>query len=103
MSVLVEKSGLKLETIKSIQNVLRSNPEIKHAVLYGSRAMGTYRIGSDIDLCLKGKDLNTSLILKIENQLDDLLLPYTFDICIYDKIDNQNLIDHIDRVGISFI
>lgn len=49
-----------------------------------------------------GNDIGLLLLNKIENELDDLLLPYTFDISIFSHIKNKNLLEHIDRVGIDF-
>ncbi len=88
--------------IKKIQSVFASYSSIKKAIIYGSRAKGNYRIGSDIDLCLIGLNLDLSLLSKIENQLDDLLLPYTIDLSILSKIENNDLVDHINRKGILF-
>lgn len=94
--------GLKEKTIQKIQNVFAAFPEVDEAVLYGSRAKGNYRPGSDIDLTLKGDNLNLPVLNKISLQLDDLLLPYTFDLSVYRHLDNSALIDHISRVGVSF-
>ncbi|MBU3822506.1 restriction endonuclease subunit S [Flavobacteriaceae bacterium XHP0103] len=94
--------GLKPHTIQAIQNVFAKYSNIEKAILYGSRAKGNYRNGSDIDLTLVGKNLTLSEQFSIETELDDLLLPYKIDLSIYYKIENQDLIDHIDRVGIVF-
>jgi uncharacterized protein len=100
--VIKMRFGLKENVIQRIQNVFAVFPEVDEAVLYGSRAKGDYRPGSDIDLTLKGENINLSVLNKINSQLDDLLLPYTFDLSVYRSIDNLALIDHINRVGISF-
>jgi predicted nucleotidyltransferase len=71
-------------------------------VLYGSRAKGTYKKGSDIDLCLYGTDIDQILVYRIEESLDNLLLPYQFDLSAYPSLSNKDLIDHIDRIGIVF-
>jgi|ERR1017187_5142391 predicted nucleotidyltransferase len=94
--------GLKENIIQSIQQVFAAFSEVDKAILYGSRAKGNYKSGSDIDLTLKGENLNLSVVNKISLQLDDLLLPYTFDISIFKQISNPDLIDHINRVGIVF-
>lgn len=94
--------GLKEKHINAIIDVFKKYPEIEQAILYGSRAKGNYRNGSDIDLSLKGKNLTLSLLFKIETKLDDLLLPYKIDLSIYHKIENPDLINHIKRVGIIF-
>lgn len=93
--------GLLLSDIEKINGVFKRYPEIETAILYGSRAMGTHRNGSDIDLTLKG-DISTQLLFAIENALDDLLLPYKIDLSVFDTITNPELIEHIRRVGKVF-
>jgi type I restriction enzyme S subunit len=92
--------GLKELHINKIASVLANYPSVHKAILYGSRAKGNYREGSDIDISLIGDKLDLSLLLRLENELDDLLLPFNMDISIFDKIENQELIEHINRVGI---
>ncbi len=94
--------GLKDSTISKIQNCLKSNSKIEKAILYGSRAKRNYRIGSDIDLVLKGDTLNYDDLVLLDIEIDDLLLPYKFDISIHHQITNQNLLAHIERVGKVF-
>ena len=94
--------GLNENTIQKIQNVFTLFPEVEEAILFGSRANGKFKPGSDIDLTLKGSDLNLSVLNKISMELDDLLLPYTIDLSIYQQIGNPDLIDHIERVGVLF-
>ncbi|MGE6527561.1 nucleotidyltransferase domain-containing protein [Pseudomonas sp. NPDC077382] len=97
----LEHSGLSVEDVQSIREALRHFPKINEAILYGSRAKGNYRPGSDIDLTLKGNELSHRDLLDIELALDDLLLPYKIDLSLYHQLDNPQLIDHIDRVGKS--
>lgn len=97
-----KKYGLKIAEIAAIQNVFKLFSNLQKVVIYGSRAKGNYRPGSDIDLTLKGKGLDYQDLVAIESLLDELLLPYTIDLSIYHLIENSNLIDHIDRVGIEF-
>ena len=94
--------GLKKETVKKINTVFARYEEVEEATLYGSRAKGNYKPGSDVDLTLKGKQLNLKLLNKISLDLDDLLLPYTFDLSIYHHITASDLIEHIERVGKIF-
>lgn len=96
------KYGLSQKAIAQIQQVLAAFPQVDKAILYGSRAKGNYKAGSDIDLTLKGANLNLNIINNISIQLDDLYLPYTFDLSVYAQIDNKDLLEHIDRVGIEF-
>lgn len=102
MNLSEKKYGLKSSEIASIQNVLKLFPKLKKTLLYGSRAKGNYRPGSDIDLCLFGQKLDYTDLVAIESALDDLLLPYTIDLSIYHIIENPGLIEHINTVGIEF-
>jgi len=99
---LSEKSGLPEATIRKITSTLIEHADLTKAILYGSRAKGNFREGSDIDLVLFGDKLNYNDLASIAIQLDDLFLPYTFDLSLYNQIDNPELIDHINRVGIVF-
>ncbi len=92
--------GLKAIHIDKIKSVFANCSEIDKAILYGSRAKGNYREGSDIDISIVGNKLSLDTLLRIETALDDLLLPYNIDISIYDKIENLELIEHIKRIGI---
>ncbi len=91
--------GLEQNIILKIVDVFSSFPEVEEAILYGSRAKGTYKDASDIDITLKGEKLNLTILNKINWQLDDLMLPYTFDLSIYHRISNNDLLEHIERVG----
>lgn len=94
--------GLKDQHSQKIRAIFSSYNQIEKVLVYGSRAIGNYRNNSDIDLSLIGNKIDFDILLKIENQLDDLLLPYEIDLSIYHKIENSDLIDHINRVGIIF-
>jgi predicted nucleotidyltransferase len=97
-----KKFGLNPLTIEKIIKVFAAVPEIKQTIIYGSRAKGNYRNGSDIDIVIAGENMTLSELFKIENQLDDLLLPYRIDLSLLHMIDDPNLLDHINRVGIIF-
>lgn len=77
--------GLKDEVVGKIRNVLDLFPTVTKCIIYGSRAMGNYRYNSDIDLTLEGDTITFSELLKIENELDDLLLPYQIDVSLQKK------------------
>lgn len=100
--MLTEKSGLPPSTIDAIKTALAQFPAVSSAVLYGSRAKGTYRPGSDIDLTLHTTaDAPENLLLKVITALDELNIPYSFDVSLYQHIDNAALQEHIQRVGIE--
>jgi predicted nucleotidyltransferase len=95
-------SGLTAATIDAIHGVLAQHPRVEKAVLYGSRAKGNYKNGSDIDLTLFGEGLEYAEMMDIAMELDDLLLPYMIDLSIFEKLDHTELIEHIERVGQVF-
>ena len=100
---LTEKMfGLFNKDIQKINTVFENFPQIQEVVIYGSRAKGNYKPYSDIDLTLIGENLSQKLLFNIEIELDNLLLPYIFDINIKEKITNPEFLDHINRVGKAF-
>lgn len=87
--------------LKYIVDVLSKHPMVKIALIFGSRAKGTHKPGSDIDLALKGDHL-ADVVRQVSAQLNEEgPLPYHVDVLDYDAITNENLKDHIDRVGIA--
>lgn len=97
------KFGLKESTIEQIQSVFARYPQVKKAILYGSRAKGNYKTGSDIDLTLIGGEaLTLKVLYRIMDEIDNLLLPYTFDLSIFHHISDPDVTEHIERVGIVF-
>jgi predicted nucleotidyltransferase len=94
--------GLEEDAIIKIRKVFSNYPEIDKVIVYGSRAKGNFKPGSDIDLVLFGMGLSLQSLNKISLELDDLLLPHKMDICIFHQISNKDLTDHIQRVGKIF-
>ena len=92
--------GLREVTVERIRAVLAQFPEGEKAVLYGSRAKQTYRPGSDIDLTLCGDELDHTLLTRISNELDELLLPYQIDLSLMASLSHPALLNHISRVGV---
>ncbi len=102
MQSKLTSTGLSSETIKKINLIFENYPKIDKVCLYGSRAKGNYRDGSDIDLSIFGKAMRASELLAIENKLDDLLLSYKIDLSLFHQIKNVDLLEHIRRVGLVF-
>ena len=98
------KFGISEGQLKNIIQVFSEFSELKKVVLFGSRAKGTFHPGSDIDLALTfNNDVREhAAINRIYEKLEQLNLPYSFDLLAYERIKEQELIDHIDRVGIVF-
>ncbi len=94
--------GLSEETSAKIRGVLAHFPEIDQATMYGSRAKGTFRPGSDIDLTLTGSMLTPDIRSRISLELDDLLLPYEIDLSLFSDLHNDELCAHIARIGKVF-
>jgi len=91
--------GISQNALDKIKTVLCSHTGIDNVILYGSRAKGNYREGSDIDLTLKG-NLTFDNLVKISVDLDNLNLPWKIDLSLYSQIENKELLEHIDRVGV---
>ncbi len=92
--------GLLEKDLEYILLALKSIEEIEQAQIFGSRAMGNYRKGSDIDLVISGEFVTSKTLLKLDDLLnEEYPLPYFFDILIYDEINNKKLKEHIDSVG----
>lgn len=93
--------GLRDDSIENMIRIFEKYPGIENVILYGSRAKGNYKPGSDIDLTLIGKDLTLADLNRISFQLEELNLPQVFDISLFHQIDNRDLIKHINRIGIT--
>lgn len=96
------KFGLSDKTIEAINSVLSKHSAVKKAIIYGSRAKGNYKNGSDIDLTLVGDGISYNELGTIDFELDDLLLPYTIDLSILCLISDADVVDHIRRIGRPF-
>lgn len=94
--------GLNETQQQVIKNILARYPEVEQAIIYGSRAKGSFREGSDIDLTLKGEFITQTILGNIWNDLEDSYSPYLFDLSIYQHLTNQQLIESIDRTGEIF-
>ena len=93
------KYGLPEHTIDKMCAVFAQHPEVERVVLYGSRAKGNYKPGSDIDLTLLGANLTRQNCTVIDDELDELLLPYSIDLSVFAALQHPELEAHIERVG----
>lgn len=95
--------GLKQSDLNSIITILQSQAEVEEAIIFGSRAKGGYKNGSDVDIALKGTSVSHRLINHVSYLLnEETLMPYKFDVLDYHTISNKNLTAHIDRAGKVF-
>ncbi len=95
-------TGLTQADIKRITAAIKQFPEIDDAVIFGPRAKGTHKNASDVDLAIKGRAVTPETIQRLSFLLnEELPLPYFFDVVHYEALENQSLVEHIDRVGKS--
>lgn len=99
MKKINDIAGLWPEEMDRLHSIFSNERSVSKVLLYGSRAKGTHRPGSDIDLTLVGRDLTVTHLLDLASKIDDLLLPYEVDLSIFEHIDNRALVEHINRVG----
>lgn len=91
--------GLPSHAVQALCDTLAQHAHVQRAIVYGSRAKGNYRPGSDIDLTLEGSELTFPEMLQIASELDEQMLPYKIDLSLRAHIDNPALCEHIARVG----
>ena len=93
--------GLKDRYRNSIIEVLAANERVERAVLFGSRAMETFRPASDVDIVLFGKDLTQRDWARIVAAMDELTVPQRVDLLLYDRIHSEALTNHIEKCGVE--
>jgi len=93
--------GLSEQDMADVVGVLENLPEIERVWLFGSRAKGTNKPGSDVDLALEGKSLSFDTVREVRFLLnEETCLPYRFDVLDRSTITSTELQDHINRVGL---
>jgi uncharacterized protein len=92
--------GISKHLFDQIISTIAGNQHVESAILFGSRAKGNFKPGSDVDIVLKGEELKLKDVLDLQNQLDDQNQPYLFDIIIFQDITEPALVDHIERCGV---
>lgn len=93
--------GLYPRSYQIIQSIFRNHENVEKVIIYGSRAKGNYREGSDIDLTLLG-DIEYKELIQLKYELEESSIPYLVDISIYENLNSESLKEHIDRVGKIF-
>lgn len=95
--------GLSDKSLQVIRDLLKHYPQIEKCIVFGSRAMGNEKKGSDIDLAVVGQEVTAATVLDLTASLNERLpLPYHFDVVAYSIIENRALREHIDRYGKIF-
>ena len=91
--------GIPQADSQRLLELIRSHPHVQKVVLYGSRALGRQRAGSDIDICLVAPSMALGELLELGAALDDLLLPWNVDLQLRHLIAHEGLLSHLDRAG----
>lgn len=100
MDLLAQDIGISNTHLQEIRDYAKKYPNIEKIILYGSRAKGTFKPGSDLDLVLVGDLIEFKDQLNFSGDLEDSYQPYFFDVAVLSHIENKSLLDHISRVGI---
>lgn len=95
----IDKYGLAIRDLETIRSILMKYPEVETVHIFGSRAMGNHKPGSDIDLAIINKGVNPQTIAQIKSDFEDSSLPFRVDILSYPELRHENLKNHIDRVS----
>ena len=89
--------------LEALQARIKAFPAIERAWLFGSRSMGTYAEGADVDLALQGGQVNRQTLLRLKDSLEEAFFPLSFDLLHYDTLHHKGLLQHIDHWGIDLL
>ena len=92
--------GLPSYVLVRLNDVFKRHSTIKKVTMYGSRAKGNFRHNSDIDLMITAPSMSWEEFGQFGIEIDDLLLPWKVDLALMHQVENQELVDHVSRVGI---
>ena len=95
--------GLTEKQLKENRSICIQHPSVRQVIVFGSRCLGHFREGSDLDLCLMDREMPFSELLQLKVQLDDLNLPIHCDVIRYSSIHNEELRAHIHRAGVDLL
>lgn len=93
------KWGLSAPTLAAICTIFAGEPRVEKAILFGSRAKGTHRPGSDIDIALVGEGLDIDILGHLMRTFEESSIPYQVDLILFAMVDHPPLREHIDRAG----
>jgi predicted nucleotidyltransferase len=95
-------NGLTDRDIKTIQGIFRKHPEVSMVYLFGSRAAGTQKPGSDVDLAIMNAGVSMETVCMIKGELEESSLPYLIDLVNYTDVKHKEFREHIQNIGIEF-
>lgn len=94
-------TGLPEYVLQNLQRIFANHPVVERVVLYGSRAKGNFRPNSDIDLMIVAPKISWREFNQIEGEIDDLLMPWKVDLALEHQVENNELLAHVARVGVT--
>ncbi len=94
--------GLTDRDMTTLHDILRRYPDVQQVCIFGSRAKGTFKHGSDIDLAVMNPDVSDAIIRRIKADCDDSSLPYMVDVLHFAALTDNAVKDHVMRVGVLF-
>ena len=98
----MKKVDLPQDIISQLISIFSAYPEIERVIIFGSRALGNAKPGSDVDCAFSGKNLTSKLVSRIQNYLEeDTLFPYFFDCIHLEATQNEDLLEHIKTYGVD--
>ena len=92
--------GMTDDELELLCSLFARQREIERVILYGSRARGTHKPFSDVDITLLGVGLTRSHLSRLMGDIDESSLPYFFDISLFAKLTNPDLIEQIEQTGV---
>jgi len=95
-------SGLTKRDVEIIKDIFNKYPLVTLVYIFGSRAKGTYKPGSDIDLAIMNEGLNPDTLIRLRGEFEESSLPYAIDLVNYPELENKDMQEHINRVGVKF-
>ncbi|AXY02094.1 nucleotidyltransferase domain-containing protein [Vibrio alfacsensis] len=93
--------GLKTHQYQLIKDIVLNHDLVTRAWVFGSRALGTFKDNSDIDIALEGRDISLSVLAGLQDRLEQSSLPFTVDLVVKHKITSTELLAHIETHGIK--
>jgi predicted nucleotidyltransferase len=87
--------------LATIIAIIQKYPYVRLVHLFGSRAKGNYRPGSDIDLAIMNEGLDPKTMMRMAEDFSESSLPYKVDVVHFETLQHEAFKDHIQRVGIG--
>lgn len=100
-AVMPESIGLKLHHYQLIRDVVLNHDLVENAWIFGSRALGTYKDNSDIDIAIEGTAITLSVVADLQDRLEQSSLPFNVDLVVKHRITSSELLAHIDTCGLK--